>query len=235
MKRMQKDKIVVADTLTELFGTESKNTPAFSSGSKDECGIQNENSPPVPPLSTIMITRSALEKMFILAEQITVIAHRPLEVYSLSIGQMGVISDILIPPQRVTYTSIFIEPLAILGLKPLIQANQWDILGWNHSHADFGVFFSHTDRKNQCIVLSETTNYQVLGETRIKYCYGMTVNLQREVFGMVSTQYPSGKVIHTPAKLNLQEELPSDWDQEKMAAAISQELIQQVIKNDSGI
>lgn len=192
--------------------------------------------PPLPepsPLSIIRITQVALEKLYLLAQEVFEVLHQPLEVYALCLGEDGIISDLIIPQQNVSFASIHIHSDNILALIPEIQEKNLPILGWAHSHANFGVFFSGTDDSNQKVILAETANYrEIEDKQRVKYSYGITVNINRALYGEVSTQFASGRIEHKKASFRFYGGLPSSWD-EKTFRAYIREQIRMKVKTSS--
>jgi proteasome lid subunit RPN8/RPN11 len=222
---------LVADSLENLLGSPS---PQDSTESIKENLVESEllRSCP-PPITVIKITKVALEKIYLMAQAVQSIFQRALEVYCLVVAdrhQQDVIGDILIPEQSVTYVSIHIEPENILKLSQRIREEQLTILGWAHSHADFSVFFSGTDDRNQNVILAETANYTVRDQMKLKFAYGMTVNIHRKRYGVVSTQYPCGSIQHKEAEFEIIGDLPSNWDETAEKQALIDELEQKMSK-----
>ena len=181
--------------------------------------------PEPSPLSIIRISQVALEKLYLLAQEVFEVLHQPLEVYALCLGEDGIISDILIPQQNVSFASIHIHSDNILALIPEIQEKNLPILGWAHSHANFGVFFSGTDDSNQKVILAETANYrETEDKQRVKYTYGITVNIHRALYGEVSTQFASGRIEHKKASFRFYGGLPSSWDEKTFRAYIREQI-----------
>lgn len=187
-----------------------------------------------PPLTTIKITAVALEKMFILAEEVFRVFEQALEVYCLCVGNNGVIEDILVPRQEVSFASVSIDPEHIMEISEIIRAKKLTILGWSHSHSNFNVFFSGVDDKNQTTLLAETSNFLVIQNVKIKYVYGMTVNIHHHYFGVVSTQYSCGRVEHYKAQFEIVDDLPADWDAEAFRSQIYDEIAEKVTSRHTG-
>ncbi|WP_457558641.1 hypothetical protein [Candidatus Harpocratesius sp.] len=164
------------------------------------------------PITEISITEYALKKMFIMAEEVTKITTKEVEVYALCIGKNHLIEDILIPNQQVHFASVHVEGRDLLDLSSYIHKENLTILGWTHSHANLNVFFSGTDYFNQDTLLAETSNYRKWNGIQVKYVYGMTVNLNHKYFGLVSTQVFTGKIFHEPASFKIIKTLPNDLD-----------------------
>ena len=181
-------------------------------------------------LNKVKITRSAYNKMIIIAQEVSKLLNQSMEVYALCIGDNGIIEDILIPPQKVSSISIHINTSDILSLVPYIRKNNLNIIGWVHSHGDMSAFFSSTDDSNQITVLNDTSNYSEVGNIRVKYCFGITVNLREELFGIVTTQFPSGNITHEKAIFEIGRNLPQDWDENEIRKEISEELKEKIRK-----
>ncbi len=208
MNPKNEDELSVADSLESLFslppprGVKIQDPKQNTSSSHKIISKEQEET---LAITTIQITAHALQKMFFMAKEVVRIFNEPLEVYALAIGSTKVIQDILIPVQTCSFTSIHINAEDLLSLMPAIQKQDVTVLGWTHSHANFGVFFSETDIQNQKIILAETSNYIFLDGHRVKFCYGMTVNINQEVFGMVSTQFSSGNIHSKPVSFDVLE------------------------------
>ncbi|MCF2138751.1 MAG: hypothetical protein K9W44_01685 [Candidatus Lokiarchaeota archaeon] len=164
------------------------------------------------PITEILITEYALEKMFIMAEEVTKITTKEVEVYALCTGKNHIIEDILIPNQQVHFASVNVEGRDLLDLSSYIHKKNLTILGWTHSHANLNVFFSGTDYFNQDTLLAETSNYRKWNGIQVKYVYGITVNLNHKYFGLVSTQVFTGKIFHESASFKIIKALPNDLD-----------------------
>ncbi len=175
-------------------------------------------------LKKIKITRSAYNKMIIIAQEVSKLLNQSMEVYALCIGDNGIIEDLLIPPQKVSSISIHINASDILSLVPYIRKNNLNIIGWAHSHGNMSVFFSSTDDNNQITVLNDTSNYTEIDSIRVKYCFGITVNLREELFGIVTTQFPSGNIVHENAIFEIDTNLSTNWNENEIRKEISEEL-----------
>ena len=224
---MSKKEVTVGDSLEQVL-----NLPSSKPSQRDE--FLNPSEDPLDyiqdfkPIHEIPITGLALEKMYILAQEVFSIAQNKVEVYSLSIGTDHIIQDILIPAQTVRMASVFVEESAILDIIPTIRANNLTVLGWNHSHANFSVFFSGTDNDNQQMLLTDTANYRKWKGIPVKYVYGMTVNIQRDIFGVISTQIPTGKIYNVEATIRVINPLPANWDNSALRKEIREILIEKV-------
>ncbi|MHA1610956.1 MAG: hypothetical protein ACTSYU_02795 [Promethearchaeota archaeon] len=225
---MEKKEVTVGDSLEQLL-----NLPSSKSTPRDE--FFNPSEDPLEyiqdfkPIHEIPITGLALEKMFILAQEVFSITQNKVEVYSLSIGTDHIIKDILIPAQNVGMASVFVEESAILEIIPTIRANNLTVLGWNHSHANFSVFFSGTDIENQQILLTDTANYRKWKGIPVKYVYGMTVNVQKEIYGVISTQIPTAKIFNVEASFKIIDPLPINWTDTEIRKEIRDILIDKVV------
>lgn len=203
---MENKKVAVADSLESLFSLPLSTSKEIKSANKKEtCILKSltEEQEESLAIRQISITSRALQKMFFMAKEVIRLFNDSLEVYALVVGTLDVIEDIIIPSQICSHTSIHISPEALLSLMPEIQNQNVTVLGWTHSHANFGVFFSGTDSQNQKTILAETSNYMCLNGSRVKFCYGLTVNVKQDIFAMVSTQFSSGKIYSNQAKLEI--------------------------------
>ncbi len=121
------------------------------------------------------------------------------ESYWLLLGDTK-IRDIIVPNQDVSFASVHVNSTDVLQMKNEIHNNKWKILGWGHSHANFGVFFSGTDIRNQERILHETNNYAMIDfepdgklrrkydlqqEMEIKYSFGSTLNIHEDKYAEV--------------------------------------------------
>ncbi len=210
----------VSDSLEELLGIRPPSQPKIdltnTNANPGSDLAQDDKQKEIPPIGVIKIRKSALEKIFILAQSVERIFGRPLEVYCICTGEKDVITDILIPKQNITYVSINIEPQHILALAPEIREKNLQVLGWAHSHANFGVFFSGTDDRNQLTLLTDTANYLEIEGVKVKFVYGMTVNTHKNLFGIVSTQYITGKITHVKAEFEIEDDLTDQWNSEEI-------------------
>ncbi|MFX0061032.1 MAG: hypothetical protein ACFFC7_02520 [Candidatus Hermodarchaeota archaeon] len=169
--------------------------------------IQQSKSCPAA-LRIIPITRRAIEKTFILAQRISHLMKRHVEVYCFLLGDKeGVVRDILIPPQEVYHSFVEIpeEALEAVALSVNKIDSNYQVLGWAHSHANFSVFSSGTDDQNHRTILNQTLNLKVVNGIELKYAYGITVNEAREVYPVIITQYPCGTVIQRKGVLEIVE------------------------------
>ena len=123
-------------------------------------------------LREIKIHRSTLEKIFILAEEIPKVLQQSLEVYCFLVenSEEAIVTDILIPKQRVSYASIDIDGAALFELSDTVKTmgEGMAILGWAHSHANFAVFSSHRDNQNHNTILNQTNNILIKNKQNLK-------------------------------------------------------------------
>ncbi|MHA1476095.1 MAG: hypothetical protein ACTSPA_13250 [Promethearchaeota archaeon] len=215
------NELKINDTLIDLF----EDSTSFS---KDKDSNKDIIKKSPKKLNKVIITRSAYNKMIIIAQEVSKLLKQSMEVYALCIGDNGIIDDILIPPQKVSSISIHINASYILSLVPYIRANNLNIIGWVHSHGIMSSFFSSTDDNNQITVLNDTSNYSEVDNIRVKYCFGITVNLREELFGIVTTQFPSGEIVHEEAIFEIQCNLPPNWNENKIRKEISEELKEKI-------
>ena len=194
-------------------------------------------------LKIIPIEKFALEKLFMVAEETTTVCKRDLESYAYLMGdeETGVVKDILIPKQRVSGAYVSINEVHVLEIKQFIEEYQKNkkirlsVLGWGHSHANMSVFFSGTDNNNQKTIFTGTSNYKYLPEspnTRVKYCYGMTVNLRRQTYGEITTQFPDTSLHTIQSNFNIIGDYPKDWDEGALRKNIRNELEDKVLNKN---
>lgn len=139
-------------------------------------------------LFTLKISKYAFDKMIFVAREAFKIKKSAVESYWLLKGE-SFVEDILVPEQSVSHAYVSVSPAAIRKISKIVQDQRLKIMGWGHSHADFGVFFSGTDRGNQMTVFHDTTNYiRTFDGDLIKYSYGSTFNIHKNVFAMLSYQ-----------------------------------------------
>ena len=217
--------VKIKDSLSDLFD----NSTNFIKDA-DSNKMISDSSP--KKLNKVMITRFAYTKMIIMAQEVSKLLNQSMEVYALCIGDNGIIEDLLIPPQMVSSISIRINASDILSLAPYIRENNLNIIGWVHSHGDMSSFFSITDDINQITVLNDTSNYSEVGNIRVKYCFGITVNMREEFFGIVTTQFPSGNITHENAIFVFTCDLPTNWNENEIRKEISEELKKNIKKKE---
>jgi len=220
------NELKINDTLSDLFEDSTRYSKDIDS---------NENMIEKSPkkLNKVIIARSAYTKMIIIAQEVSKLLKQSMEVYALCIGDNGIIDDILIPPQKVSSISIHINASDILSLVPYIRANNLNIIGWVHSHGVMSSFFSSTDDNNQITVLNDTSNYSKVDNIRVKYCFGITVNLREELFGIVTTQFPSGEIVHEEAIFEIQCNTPPNWNENEIRKEISEELKKKIKRSNN--
>ena len=145
-------------------------------------------------LKVLRISKFAFDKMIYVAREAFKVKKSAVESYWILVGDKYV-QDILIPEQSVSHGYVSVPIEGIMKISMYIRENKLKIMGWGHSHADFSVFFSGTDRGNQITVFNETVNYILnsRGEL-IKYCYGSTYNIHANVYAVLSYQREKGEV-----------------------------------------
>ncbi|MFX1252835.1 MAG: hypothetical protein ACFFCZ_14610 [Promethearchaeota archaeon] len=184
-------------------------------------------------LREIKIHKSALEKIFILAEETPQVLQQSLEVYCFLVGnnEEAIVTDILIPKQRVSYASIDIDGTALFELSETVKTmgEGMAILGWAHSHANFTVFSSHRDNQNHNTILNQTNNILIKNNQNLKYMFSITVNERHETFGVILVQYPCGLVLQrNKARISIIEDNFEDTDIEEQRSLISQAIQERV-------
>lgn len=154
----------------------------------------------------LRITNYALEKIFLLSKIVAEL-YGNYEVYCLMIGDNYIVKDILIPRQEISCATVYVSGEAIMDISSKIKDSKYHVLGWSHSHAIMSVFYSGIDVRNQINIFNETSNYVNISDgqsvDRLKYCYGMTINLKRETYCVVSTKKESAlrKTIVVPIEV----------------------------------
>jgi hypothetical protein len=183
--------VIVANSIEALLAENDEQTSASVTDSDVLGHVRNME---LEDLKTLKISRYAFDKMLYTLRQAFKVKGSAVESYWLLVGDTYV-KDILIPEQSASHGYVSVSERGILKISKLIQENQIKIMGWGHSHADFGVFFSGTDRGNQMTVFYETTNYikNSKGEL-IKYCYGSTYNIHEKVYAVLSYQFKDEEV-----------------------------------------
>lgn len=221
-------KLIIGSKIEDLFQTSSNNMSSNKDTSSDQLTSKAIDESSLSPLDKIYLNPIALLKMFWMAEAVYSVFHEPFEVYALCLGKKGKIYDILIPHQIVSYASVYIDHSAIHELRPHILSLPYEVLGWTHSHANFGVFFSNTDDTNQATLLHDTANYTEIEGIRVKYSYGMTVNMHWQAYGVVSTQFPSGNIINTRAQLRVDGRYPKHWNYSEVYQSLRSEIREKI-------
>ncbi|MFX0092493.1 MAG: hypothetical protein ACFFBD_12085 [Candidatus Hodarchaeota archaeon] len=179
-------------------------------------------------LRSIEIRSRALEKIFVMTnEASSLLPGTSLEVYCFLIGsKKGYVEDILIPPQIVQPTAIEISGTGLIEVSDQVaRLEDKAILGWAHSHGDMPVFSSQIDDINHETVLNDTFNIKVIDGYELKYIYSITVNLKREIFPLVITQYPCGGLITRKGVIDLIDEKSLS---QKVKDKVSEEVRQKV-------
>lgn len=232
--QVKKDKKLckIGFSLKDIFDSSTEN-PFFENEDLNysENSIVSIDSPInsfVSPLKSIKITRFALESMFQLAKAVKNYTHSSVEVFAFCLGSEETITDIFIPVQKVGGASVHVPEVSMKQYYNFIRNNPLEVLGWTHSHADFNVFFSGTDYQNQSIILDQTANYTYLDKIRVKYCYGITVNLKRDLFGIITTHFPSGEIINQKAVFELFGETPTERSIDQIYFKILSDLLEKI-------
>ncbi|MBD3229091.1 MAG: hypothetical protein GF329_12960 [Candidatus Lokiarchaeota archaeon] len=147
-------------------------------------------------LKEIKITRTALKKLFMMAEAVNEHLGGIYEVYCLLLGEEDIIKDIYIPKQEAGTASINVSEENLITVINEIEENPINskIIGWGHSHGNFSVFSSSTDDQNHITILNQTSNILKNNDQEIKFAYGLTVNIREELFGIVCSQYTCGAI-----------------------------------------
>ena len=161
-------------------------------------------------LFTLKISEFAYEKVKMVVKSAFEALNHAVESYWLFLGD-NIIRDIIIPYQHVSHAFVEVDGINILNLKKQIKESNLEILGWGHSHADFGVFFSGTDWQNQELIFNETSNYAIIkrknndavSKVVIKYSYGSTFNIHEDNFVQLTWQEPGSRIQHSRANLEI--------------------------------
>ncbi|MHA1751350.1 MAG: hypothetical protein ACTSYZ_03185 [Candidatus Helarchaeota archaeon] len=147
-------------------------------------------------LKKIKITDNALKKLFLMAKAVNEHLGGYYEVYCLLLGEDDIIEDIYIPEQEAGTTSVNVSEDNLIKIINNIDSLEITkkILGWGHSHGNFSVFSSYTDDQNHLTILNQTSNFVKINNQEIKFAYGLTVNVKKEIFGIVISQYTCGAI-----------------------------------------
>ena len=154
-------------------------------------------------LLELRISDYAFNKMIYVAREAFVIQMHAVESYWLLIGTK-IVEDILIPKQIVSSASVRVPINNLRTIQKRIREEHLKILGWGHSHSNFGVFFSSTDKSNQNTIFNGTTNYILTSKDElIKYSFGSTFNIKGAKYGVLTYQkeYERIKNIEIPVKI----------------------------------
>ncbi len=147
-------------------------------------------------LEVLKIREHIFDKMLYVAKHAFEIKRHAVESYWLLLGNYDV-EEILIPKQIVHGASVRVPLDAVVEMQRQIRKDHLKVLGWGHSHANFGVFFSGTDRFNQKNVFNGTTNYYIFPNGQlVKYAYGLTINIHGDSYGRLTYQERKGKIMH---------------------------------------
>ena len=174
-----------------------------------------------PPLDKIRITKRAFTDLILLSKAVNEYAKQKwgqdtpkLEIYCYVLTdskdynkeEQAIIKEIYIPHHKASETSVKVNPEDILEVKRYIETNEKVILGWAHSHGHFDVYSSKIDEENHQKLLMDTGNIielhatdppsgaraNIIEKYSRKFSYGITINDQKERFGVILTQYPCG-------------------------------------------
>jgi len=192
----------ICSTIEDLLG--SQNTFSLSSVNNDNREVEFND------LLILRISDFTYRKIQIVIKTAFKALNHAVESYWLFLGNKCV-EDIIIPYQHVSHAFVEVDAMKILDLKNIIRESKMNILGWGHSHADFGVFFSETDWRNQERIFNETANYAIvkrkknklINKSIIKYSYGSTFNIHGEKFVQFTWQEPNKKIQHLLAKIEI--------------------------------
>jgi hypothetical protein len=157
-------------------------------------------------LFTLKITDYAFDRAMYIVQTAFEIAKNPVESYWFYVGKddrPNLIEDVIVPHQSISHAFVSVSISEILEMQPEIRkqlrVHQWRVLGWGHSHADFGVFFSGTDWINQSRIFHETMNYARIEDEQkqiLKYSYGTTFNIHKNLYGNISFQRIGKNIEH---------------------------------------
>jgi hypothetical protein len=177
----------------------------------------------IEELKLLKITNFAYQKIRMVIETAFEVKSHAVESYWLYLGD-DMVREILVPIQSVSGAFVSIEPEALLEIKDqLLKFPNYKILGWGHSHADFGVFFSGTDWRNQERLYYETTNYAIKGQKRVKYVYGSTMNVWNDKYAQLTFQFENEKLENV--------QIPIEIVSEKLIGDISSVIVSDEFKD----
>jgi proteasome lid subunit RPN8/RPN11 len=181
----------IAGSLDALLNV-SDNSSSVNA-SINECPIQS-----IEDLVHLQLTQNAYNRAMAVVQTAFEIVGSAVESYWLWLGdeKERIINNIAVPVQHVSHTYVEVSALDLLDLRKELPDEGYSILGWGHSHADFGVFFSGIDWQNQERIFFETSNYARLRNSRIKYCYGSTFNIRSQHFIQLTLQTKSRILQH---------------------------------------
>ncbi len=162
-----------------------------------------EEIPSLEDLKILKMTETAFRKVSCTLRAAFAASGRAVESYWLYMGD-GIVRDIIVPQQTVSGAHVQVHFEDILELKDTIRQSDLPIMGWGHSHANFGVFFSGTDWANQERLLHETSNIVFLQDEnrQIKYVYGSTFNIHGDTYIQFTYTGAAGQISHE--KIGLQ-------------------------------
>jgi hypothetical protein len=161
----------------------------------------------IQDLTVLEINENAFAKVMLVIETAFEIAKSAVESYWFYVGSEdhpNRVEEIIVPSQSISHAFVSVSITDIIEIQPFLKAeletHKWRILGWGHSHADFGVFFSGTDWQNQTRIFHETMNYARVSDEEkklIKFSYGTTFNIHKKLYGNLTFQRPRGELQHT--------------------------------------
>jgi len=192
----------IGSTIEELYNYQKENLSGTSKINYREIKFED--------LLKLKISEFAYKKVKKVVKSVFEALNHAVESYWLFLGD-NIIQDIIIPYQHVSHAFVEVDGINILNLKKQIEESNLEILGWGHSHADFGVFFSGTDWRNQELIFNETSNYAIIKRKKddsvskviIKYSYGSTFNIHEENFVQLTWQEPEGQIQHFRVNLEI--------------------------------
>jgi len=168
-------------------------------------------------MSQVFMTKQSLERLFIQTEEVVNMhleKHGYLETMAFLVSDRddNVINHTIVPYHVMHrgYCEIPVDTEQT-KLKELIKninrdrEKKYRVIGWGHSHPDFNAFSSGTDDNEHRTVLSQAGVYDKIDEEcpscgtivvhrSIRYAVGLTVNLNRDIYAVVITNYNCGRV-----------------------------------------
>ena len=179
---------------------------------------------------SLTLTKYAWEKCKIVVKGAFEELGQAVESYWLLLGD-NIVRDIIVPKQDVSFAFVHVDSENILDMKNEIHANKLNILGWGHSHANFGVFFSGTDVRNQERTLHETNNYRKILKVEeseygpelniepdklIKFSYGSTINIDQDKYAEIIWTDESQKIYTKKIPLKILETPLNDQEKKRL-------------------
>jgi hypothetical protein len=213
------------EKVSKLYtGDESGPLPPPETEFVPECAV---------PATSFRILRSALMKIFALAESV----HANLgglEAYCVMVTDEEdlTVTDVLIPRHEASGAFVRVDAPEVDAIREELRARnrgleegkrKWRAVGWAHSHGTMSVFFSGTDWENQSALLDSAGQMmERFGETYLTV-YGMTVNVRREVYAeILSRMKCKAEIRQRGATLHIIEDV--DKDDEEVQKRIYDEL-----------